>query len=82
MTRIDPVRGIVSGIAGTLVVGFLCFVAHLLSMGIFEWVEQMPTRNVWFWLYGLVSVALSVSLGVLIARLAYRGLIKIGEKKC
>jgi hypothetical protein len=81
MTRIDPIRGLVSGIAGTLVSGFLCFVALVLSMGIFEWIEQMPTDNIWFWFYGVVSFVLSVSLGVLIAWLSYRGLKKIGGTK-
>ena len=81
MTRIDPIRGIVSGIAGTSVFGFLCFVALLLSMGIFEWVEQMPTRNVWFWIYGVVGLVLSVGSGALVAWLSYRGLSKIGGRK-
>jgi hypothetical protein len=81
MTRIDPIRGLVSGIAGTLVGGFLCFVALVLSMGLFEWIEQMPTDNIWFWFYGVVSLVLSVGLGVLIAWLSYRGLRKIGETK-
>jgi hypothetical protein len=81
MTRIDPIRGLVSGIAGTLVGGFLCFVALVLSMGLFEWIEQMPTDNIWFWFYGVVSLVLSVSFGVLIAWLSYRGLRKIGGTK-
>jgi hypothetical protein len=82
MTRIDPFRGLVSGIAGLLVSAVLGFVALLLSVYIFEWLDQMPTDNVWFWIYGVVSVALSASLGVLIARLSYLGLRKIGATKC
>jgi ABC-type antimicrobial peptide transport system permease subunit len=79
MTRIDLIRGLVAGIAGTLVSGFFCCAALVLSMGLFEWIEQMPTDNIWFWLYGVVSVVLSVSLGVLTAWLSYRGLRKIGR---
>ncbi len=82
MIRIDPFRGLVSGIAGLLVSAFLCFVALFLSVYIFEWLDQMPTHNVWFCCYGVVSLVFSVSLGVLIARLSYRGLTKIGETKC
>ena len=82
MTRIDPIRGLVSGVAGVLVGGVLCFVALALSMIIFEWIEDMPTHNVWFWFYGVAALVLSVSLGALIAWLSYRGLSKIGDRKC
>jgi hypothetical protein len=80
MIRINPFRGLVSGIAGLLVSASLSFVALLLSIYIFEWLDQMPTNNAWFWLYGVVSVLLSVMLGVLTARLSYRGLTKIGGR--
>ena len=82
MTRIDPFRGLVSGIAGLKVSGLIGFIAVVLSVYIFEWMDQMPTDNVWFWFYGVVSIALSVSWGILIARLSYRGLTKIGDRKC
>jgi len=61
--------------------GFSCFVALVLSMGIFEWIEQIPTGNIWFWFYAVVSLVLSVALGVLIAWWAYRRLRKISGTK-
>jgi len=81
MTRLDPVRALVSGIAGLLVFSVLYFVALVCSMFIFEWGEQMPTGNVWFWFYGVVCVVFSVGLGVFISRLSYRRLSKIGAKR-
>jgi hypothetical protein len=81
MIHIDPVRALVSGLAGLLVFSVLSFVAFVCSMFVFEWDEDMPTGNVWFWFYGVVCVVISIALGVFISRLSYRGLSKIGAKR-
>src|ERR1043165_3404734 len=81
MTRIDPFRGLVSGLAGLLVSACLCFVGLICSVFIFEWMDQMPTGNAWFWFYGIVCVVLSITLGVFTTRMSYRGLTKIGAKR-
>jgi hypothetical protein len=80
MTRLDPVRGLVSAIAGLLIFSVLLFVAIVLSEFIFGWMDKMPTDNVWFWVYTLFCAALSAALAAFVSRLSYRGLSKIGPK--
>lgn len=81
MTCLAPIRGGVSCIAGLLSFSLLFFVTLLLSVQVFDWWDGMPAGNIWFWIYVLVSGALSVGLGLVISRLSYRALTKIGAKK-
>ena len=71
MHSIDPIRCLISILAGVLIFAVSFFAALVTSMFIIGWDDALPTGRISFWIYLILSGVFSFAASVVVARLSY-----------